>query len=110
MNDKLSPAASDVADSIAFALRINRRKRYHEGDKLMADLTADHIVRHLGLAGDVIMKKPPALEGATVQGEARFRLLGPQADCGESPSRPMAGIAEAREADQQHRPSRGFGN
>ena len=25
----------------------------------MADLTADHIVRHLDLAGYVIMKKPP---------------------------------------------------
>jgi hypothetical protein len=26
----------------------------------MADLTADHTVRHLDLAGYVIMKKPPA--------------------------------------------------
>jgi hypothetical protein len=32
----------------------------------MADLTADHIVLHLDLAGYVIMKKPPALGGATI--------------------------------------------
>jgi hypothetical protein len=38
----------------------------------MADLTADHIVRHLDLAGYVIMKKPPALGGATIPGEAGF--------------------------------------
>jgi hypothetical protein len=69
MDDKLKPAdPSDVAGSIAFALRFNRRKRFHEGDKkrfhegdkLMADITADHIVRHLDNSGFVIMKKPPA--------------------------------------------------
>jgi hypothetical protein len=64
MDDKLTPAdPSDLAQAIAFALRFNRRKRYHEGDKLMADLTADHIVRHLDLAGYVVMKKPRALGG-----------------------------------------------
>jgi hypothetical protein len=53
MDDKLKPAdPSDVAGSIAFALRFNRRKRFHEGDKLMADNS-----------GFVIMKKPPALGG-----------------------------------------------
>ena len=41
----------------------NRRKRFHEGDKLMADITADHIIRHLDNSGFVIMKKPPALGG-----------------------------------------------
>ena len=64
MNDKLTPAdLSDVAGSIAFALRFNRRKRFHEGDKLMADITADHIIRHLDNSGYVIMKKPPAPGG-----------------------------------------------
>jgi hypothetical protein len=66
MDDQLTPAdLSDLADAIAFALHFSRRKRYHEGDKLMADLTADHIVRHLDRAGYVIMKKP-APGGATV--------------------------------------------
>jgi hypothetical protein len=46
MDDKLTPAdPSDVAGSIAFALRFNGRKRFHEGDKLMAYITADHIVQ-----------------------------------------------------------------
>jgi hypothetical protein len=52
MDDKLMPAdPSDLAQAIAFALRFDRRKRYHEGDKLMANLTADHIVRYLDNAG-----------------------------------------------------------
>jgi hypothetical protein len=60
MDDKLTPVdPSDLAQAIAFALRFNRRKRYHEGDKFMADLTADHIVRHLNLAVYVIVKKSP---------------------------------------------------
>ncbi len=29
----------------------------------MADITADHIIRHLDNSGFVIMKKPPALGG-----------------------------------------------
>jgi hypothetical protein len=69
MDDKLTPAdPSDFAGSIAFALRFNRRKRFHEGDKLMADITADHIVRHLDNSGFVIMKKPPALAGGDNHG------------------------------------------
>lgn len=58
-DDKLTPAdPSDLAESIAFALRFNRRKRFHEGDKFMADLTANHIVRHLEISAYVVMKKP----------------------------------------------------
>jgi hypothetical protein len=48
------------------------KKRVHDSDKLMAAITAKHILRHLDLAGDVIMKKPPALGGATIQGGAGF--------------------------------------
>jgi hypothetical protein len=37
MDDKLTPAdPSDLAQAIAFALRFDRRKRYNEGDQLMA--------------------------------------------------------------------------
>ncbi|HEY3620924.1 MAG TPA: hypothetical protein VGL12_00720 [Roseiarcus sp.] len=71
MDDKLTPAdPSDLAQAIAFALRFNRRKRYHEGDKLMADLTADHIVRYLDNAGYVVIKKPPAPGGGDSPGRS----------------------------------------
>jgi hypothetical protein len=60
MDDKLTPAdPSDLANSIAFALWFNRRKRFHEGDKLMADITADHIIRYLDDCGYFVMKRPP---------------------------------------------------
>lgn len=73
MDDKYTPAdPSDLADSIAFALQFNRRKRFHEGDKLMADITADHIVRHLDNSGFVVMKKPPALGGGDNPGRRGF--------------------------------------
>jgi hypothetical protein len=74
MYDKLTPAdPSDLADGIAFVLRFSRKKRYHEGGKLMADLTADYMVRHLDLAGYVIMKKPPALGGGDNLGNEASR-------------------------------------
>jgi hypothetical protein len=38
----------------------NGRKRFHGGDKLMADITADHIVQYLDNSGFAIMKNPPA--------------------------------------------------
>jgi hypothetical protein len=45
-DDRLTPAdPQDFADSIAFALEFKGSKRFHEGDKLMAELTANHIVR-----------------------------------------------------------------
>jgi hypothetical protein len=61
MDDRLTPADSrDLAESISFALRFSGRKRFHQGDEFMADITADHTVRHLDRSGFVIMKKPPA--------------------------------------------------
>ncbi len=57
---KLTPADhSDIADAVAFALRFSGRKRVHDADVFMAKIAADRIVRHLDLAGYVIMKKPP---------------------------------------------------
>jgi hypothetical protein len=38
----------------------------------MADITADHIVRHLDNSGFVIMKKPPALGGGDNPGRQGF--------------------------------------
>jgi hypothetical protein len=57
---KLTPAdASDIADSIGFALLFSGKKRIHDSDRLMASITAKHIVRHLERCGYVLMKRPP---------------------------------------------------
>ena len=63
---------SDLAHSHCVRAPFNRRKRFHEGDKLMADITADHIVRHLDNSGFVVMKKPPALGGGDNPGRRGF--------------------------------------
>ena len=47
---------SDLADTVAFALRFEGWKRVHEADEYMAALAARRIVRHLELFG---MRKPP---------------------------------------------------
>jgi hypothetical protein len=65
MTKKLTPAdPSDIAQSISFALRFDGRKRFHRGDEFMANLTADHIVRHLERCGYVLMKRPPLSRSA----------------------------------------------
>lgn len=48
----------DVAQSLAFALLFNGRKRTHEADELMARITAKHLVEHLQRSGFVVMKRP----------------------------------------------------
>jgi hypothetical protein len=59
-SEKLSPAVhEEVAESIAFSLRFNGRKRFHEGHELMAEITAQHVLRHLERCGFVLMKRPP---------------------------------------------------
>jgi hypothetical protein len=59
-DEKLTPAdASDIADSVAFALRWSGKKRVHDSDKLMAAIAAKHIVAHLDRCGFVVMKRPP---------------------------------------------------
>ena len=58
--DKLTPAnPKDLADSIAFALRFEGRKRKHDADAFMAQLVATRPVRYLRLEGYVVMKRPP---------------------------------------------------
>jgi hypothetical protein len=51
-------APEDLAYSISFALRFSGKKRFHNGDQLVADITADHIVRYLDRCGYVLMKRP----------------------------------------------------
>jgi hypothetical protein len=56
----LTPAKpTDVEQALAFALRFSGRKRVHQGDELMARITAERLVEHLVLSGFVIMKRPP---------------------------------------------------
>ncbi len=72
-DDKLAPAdPSDLAQSISFALRFDGRKHFHRGDEFMANLTADHIVRHLERCGYVVMKKPPAVGAGGNPGRRGF--------------------------------------
>jgi hypothetical protein len=58
--DNLTPAdPRDLAESIAFALRFEGRKRKHDAAEYMAAIAAERVVRHLERAGFVVMKKPP---------------------------------------------------
>jgi hypothetical protein len=56
----LTPASDDeIVQSLAFALRFKGRKRVHQGDELMATITAERLAEYLRQAGFVVMKKPP---------------------------------------------------
>ena len=58
--DNLTPAeARDLADSIAFALRFEDRKRKHDAAEYMPATPAARVVQHLERAGFVVMKKQP---------------------------------------------------
>ncbi len=62
---KLTPATQeDLAQSLAFALRFEGRKRVHNADLFMAEITARRLVEHLRLSGFVVMKKP-CVEGSS---------------------------------------------
>jgi hypothetical protein len=55
----LRPATPDeIAETLAFALRYNGRKRVHDADEAMSRITAERLVRHLERSGFVIMKGP----------------------------------------------------
>jgi hypothetical protein len=56
----LRPATTDeIEQALAFALQFNGRKRVHQGDELMARITAERLAEHLERSGFVVMKKPP---------------------------------------------------
>lgn len=66
--DSLTPATPDeLADSLAFALLFDGRKRKRDADEFMARMVATRLVRYLEGAGFVVMKKPPAV-GASALG------------------------------------------
>jgi hypothetical protein len=57
---KLTPATpDDLAQALAHGLRFNERKRFHQGDELMARITAEHLIRYLELSGFVVMRRAP---------------------------------------------------
>ena len=67
-NHDLRPAtASEIADSLSFALRYDSRKRVHHADDVMARITAHWLVAHLERSGFVVMKclAAPALSAST---------------------------------------------
>ena len=70
MNDvteRLTLAApEDIAESLAFALRFDGRKRKHDAAEFMARIVAKRLVDHLERAGFVVMKRPPAVGAAAL--------------------------------------------
>lgn len=62
-DENLTPAAADVADALAFAVRFQGRKRVHNADEFMSVIVAERLVEHLERSGLVIMKKPPLCGG-----------------------------------------------
>ena len=59
-DEKLTPSdPEDLAAALAFALKFEGRKRWHDADGFMADIVARRLVRHLERAGYVVMKRPP---------------------------------------------------
>ena len=62
----LRPATEDeIAESLAFGLRYEGRKRVHHADGMMARITAERLVRHLRTSGFVLMKQPAATAPST---------------------------------------------
>ena len=62
----LRPATPDeIAQSLAFALRYNGRKRVHDADDIMARITAVRLVEHLQQSGFVLMKSHPGAAPTT---------------------------------------------
>lgn len=56
----------DLADTIAFALRFQGRKRVHNADEIMAEIVAKRLVEHLERAGFVVMRRGPIAGGAAL--------------------------------------------
>jgi hypothetical protein len=56
----LRPAdPDDFRRSLAFALTFDGRRQFKTSGEMMAQITAEHLARHLEMSGYVIMKRPP---------------------------------------------------
>jgi hypothetical protein len=51
---------AELEQALAHALQYDGRKAFRPSGEMMAKITAAHLVQHLGRAGFVVMKKPPA--------------------------------------------------
>jgi hypothetical protein len=56
----------DLAAAVAFALRIDGRRRAYHADQYILAIAAARVVRHLERAGFVVMKRPPDIGGAAL--------------------------------------------
>ena len=83
--DHLRPATPDeIAETLAFALRFDGRRRVHHVDDAMARITAERLVWHLRRSGFVVMKVPP-------RGALRVRGDRGSRDCTATAQRPLPG-------------------
>jgi hypothetical protein len=55
----------EIAETLAFALRYDGRRRVYDADDAMTQITAERLVRHLQQFGFVIMKLPAATAPTT---------------------------------------------
>ncbi len=63
---ELRPATpEEIAEALSFALRFDGRKPFPQSHTLMAQVTAEHLVRHLLRCGFELMKRPPATAPTT---------------------------------------------
>jgi hypothetical protein len=46
----------DLQQALAFALRFNGKKRYHQADSQMADIVAMHLIEHLERCRFVVLR------------------------------------------------------
>jgi hypothetical protein len=49
----------ELTQLLSFALQFNGRKRVHDADETMAQITVERLVEYLERAGYVVMCKPP---------------------------------------------------
>lgn len=78
-DEKLTPAdPADLAASLAFALKFEGRKRWHDADALMADIVAQRLVRYLERARYVVMKRPPIGGSAPLNPPASYPMTKPE--------------------------------
>ena len=61
MNDQANlreATVDEIAETLAFSLRFDGKRRVHDADATMARITAERLVQHLQRSGFVILKKP----------------------------------------------------
>ena len=74
----LRPAdPDDFRRSLAFALTFDGRRQFKTSGEMMAQITAEHLAKHLEMSGYVIMKRPPG-QGTRHQAEVGSLLAGRQ--------------------------------